>query len=103
MPRYKDNYDNLVADLEAGKILCPTGYRVPTVREGALMSLYCSQNWWAKLSGTQYALVSTTYSNGIYGRIANNKNTNSWQFGYKFATLGAGGAYNIVPVRDIKQ
>lgn len=99
----KDNYDNLVADLEAGKILCPTGYRVPTVREGALMSLYCSQNWWAKLSGTQYALVSTTYSNGIYGRIANNKSTNSWQFGYKFATLGAGGAYNIVPVRDIKQ
>ena len=41
-----DQYSALKAELDAGKSRCPEGWRVPNVREGALMALYCSSDWY---------------------------------------------------------
>ena len=93
-------------DLEnANPTGCPTGYRVPNVREGAIMALYCSSDWWNKLKadnwGRRYAMVATTYSKGaIAGK---DPMRSSWQFGYRAAPQGMGATINIVPVRDVKQ
>lgn len=100
-----DNYGALREDLEnANPTGCPTGYRVPNVREGAIMALYCSSDWWNKLKadnwGRRYAMVATTYSKGaIAGK---DPMRSSWQFGYRAATQGMGATINIVPVRDVK-
>ena len=43
------NYQSLKDDLEAGKDIgfdIQNGFRVPNVREGALMALYCPSSWW---------------------------------------------------------
>ena len=100
-----DNYGALREDLEnANPTGCPTGYRVPNVREGAIMALYCSSDWWNKLKtdnwGRRYAMVSTTYSKGAIAE--KDPMRSSWQFGYRAATQGMGATINIVPVRDVK-
>ena len=59
-------YPDLKADLDAGKSPCPEGWRVPNVREGALMALYCDQSWW-NTGGQGDILVCSYYSNGTLG------------------------------------
>ena len=98
------NYISLKDDLEAGRETgcdTPNGYRVPNVREGALMALYCSSSWW----NGQNTMVSTWYSNGDVevGGTGNDAYFYSWQFGYKFASIGGGGVNTIRSVRDWKE
>ena len=100
----KGNYLSLKGDLEAGKETgcdIENGYRVPNVREGALMALYCSSQWW----NGQQTMVSTWYSNGDaeIGATGNDIGCYSWQFGYKFASVGNGGINTIRSVRDWRE
>ena len=68
-------------------------YRVPNVREGALMSLYIdADSWWSD----GYTYVSSYYSNGTHG--LNRENKPSWFFGKGFASIDAGANY----VRSVK-
>lgn len=92
--------DGLKTDLDAGRPICPTGWRVPNVREGALMSLYCSDDWWN--SGNSRTLVSTYYSNGWESVGGNNNDTQSpsWQFGKGHASIGGPGTTGVRCVRD---
>lgn len=94
-----NNYNNFAAmkeALEAGRNISPEGYRVPNVREGALMSLYCDQSWWSE-SG--YVMVNTWYSNGDLGN-GNDAGYSSWQFNHRFASIGHSGCNTIRTVRD---
>lgn len=100
----RGNYISLKEDLEAGRETgCDNqnGYRVPNVREGALMALYCSSAWW----NGQNTMVSTWYSNGDVevGGTGNDAGFYSWQFGYKYASIGGGGVNTIRSVRDWKE
>lgn len=90
------NFAALKEALEAGVNVCPDGYRIPNVREGALMSLYCDNSWWNE-SG--YVMVNTWYSNGDLGNGYDSGHT-SWQFGCRFATIGQSGCTTIRTVRD---
>lgn len=102
-----NNYGNYIAlknDLEAGNETgcdIANGYRVPNVREGALMALYCSSAWW----NGQNTMVSTWYSNGdvVVGGTGNDAGFYSWQFGHKFATIGNSGINLIRSVRDLRE
>ena len=90
------NYAVLKEALEAGaNIGCAPGYRVPNVREAALMALYCSSDWW----GWQTIMTNTWYSNGAYGSGKKDSNHTSWQFHYRQATIG-GWAIYVRTVRD---
>ena len=75
------------------------GYRVPNLREAALMSLYCNQyGWW---DGGEY--VSTTYFS--YGTLGQNKHhTTRWLFGNNSVSLDAAPKtqLRIRFVKDIK-
>lgn len=72
-------------------------YRVPNVREAALMRLYCSSNWW-----NGRTMVSTYYSNGRLGNDYDYQVTGepkySWTFGSGYAQMRPSGwgdqAYN---------
>lgn len=95
------NYWSLKESLEAGiETGCDisNGFRVPNVREAALMSLYCSEDWW----NGGYTMVGTYYSNGstVVGGKGYDPNYYSWQFGYKFASIGKSGVNTIRSVRD---
>ena len=74
------------------------GYRVPNLREAALMSLYCNQaGWW---NGD---CVSTTYFS--YGTLGQNKHhTTRWIFRQNSVTLDAATypSLRIRLVKDIK-
>lgn len=58
--------NGLKYQLENGLSPSPTGYRVPNVREGVVMYLYCQDGsvWWDNGKGTS---VSNYYSFGYYG------------------------------------
>ena len=95
------NYLAMKEMLENGSdIGCDTenGYRVPNVREAALMSLYCDDTWW----NGGYTMVGTWYSNGntTIGGTGNDPYYYSWQFGYKSATIGRADINTIRTVRD---
>jgi hypothetical protein len=97
------NYQSLIDALESGaETGCDTqnGYRVPNVREGALMALYCPSSWW----NYGYTMVSTWYSNGDVVTRGNGHDAGfySWQFGHKFATIGHADVNTIRSVRDWK-
>jgi hypothetical protein len=72
------------------------GYRVPNLREAALMSLYCNQQgWW---DGGR--CVSTTYFS--YGTLGQNKHhTTRWLFGGNSVSLDAG-EYSSLRIRFVK-
>ena len=91
-----NNFMAMKEALEAGVNISPDGYRIPNVREGALMSLYCDQNWWNQ---TGYVMVNTWYSNGDFGTGYDGGHT-SWQFGRGFASIGQSGITTIRTVRD---
>ena len=90
------NYQALKEGLEAGKTISPSGYRVPNVREGALMSLYCDQTWWDE---TGDIMVGTWYSNGDLGN-GRDAGYISWTFRHRYATIGNSGVRQIRTVRD---
>ena len=80
-----DQYSDLKAAIEGNIQVCPPGYRVPNVREGALMSLNCDAgNWW---SDAEYSWVSSAYSNGLFGNHKDPKNLGSWVFKQGFMTI----------------
>lgn len=97
------NYQSLTNALEAGlETGCDieNGYRVPNVREGALMALYCPDSWW----NGGYTMVGTWYSNGdvVTGGNGHDAGYYSWQFSYNFASIGRTGVNTIRSVRDWK-
>lgn len=83
-------YVSLKNYLENGVSHAPTvGYRIPNVREGVVMMLYCGDDtrWWNS-SGT---LVSSYYSFGYYGNQydqVNGNNFYSWFVYNNRVTLG---------------
>lgn len=89
-------YLALKADLDAGKSPCPEGWRVPNVREGALMALYCSSDWWKTES---HIIVGSYYSNGTLGN-RNDTESPSWRFGYKHASIALQNETGTRCVRD---
>ena len=99
------DYTSLKMQLEKGQSPCPTEWRTPNLREGALMYLYSSStDWWDgdtnNADNNAYTLVSTYTSLGIYG---NNRKggKKSWFFGYNFASFdGKGGSAKVRCVKD---
>ncbi|MGN0037461.1 MAG: hypothetical protein ACI36X_09675 [Bacteroidaceae bacterium] len=84
----------LRSTLLAGQSPCPTGYRVPNVREGALMYLFCkTAGWW----NDQWTLVGTSYFNS--GKDTSNQG--SWQMNHANATIGRQGVTTVRCVRDV--
>ena len=102
-----NNYDQLKQALEAFSFNLQenSGYRVPNVREAALMRLYCSgndyNNWWNR----SLTMVSTYYSMGKYGNKIDPKQNSkfSWYFGNNTATVDPyARTLNIRLVKDIE-
>lgn len=91
---YTSGYQSLRNELERGDSPCPEGYRVPNVREAAMMSLYCPASWW---NGC-IILSNSYYSHGIYG---SNYDTGrvTWYFQNKYVTVDAEAGY-LRCVRD---
>lgn len=64
------------------------GWRVPNLREAAIMRLYCTNSlWW----DSKFIPVSTYYYNGNIenGGNGNKEGAYSWYFGYNYATVEA--------------
>lgn len=79
----------------------PEGYRVPNVREGVIMHLYCDDAWWNG-NGT---MVSTYYSFGYHGNgydVVNGEDFYSWSVYNNRVTLGNPATQYIRYVRDIQ-
>ncbi len=99
LKNFGKNYTSLKSTLESGNSPCDDGYRVPNIREGALMSLYCDYDWWNGI-GT---MVSSYFSLGKLGTnvyFKNNANLGiSWRCRYNHVTVGEAETY-IRQVRD---
>ena len=94
---YSSSYATLKSDLELGNSPCPTGYRVPNVREAAIMSLYCPSSWW----GSNEIYCCSYYSHGLYGGpLYYDNNTATWTFMNKYITI-SGGVNSLRCVKDI--
>lgn len=93
---YTSGYLNLKADLEAGNSPCNEGYRVPNVREGALMALYCD-DW-----NDNYTYVSTYLSLGALGKNYFPDGYTSWSFTTNHGTVAPNYASKIRQVKDVK-
>ncbi len=100
------SYDELYKLLREGKSPCPEGYRVPNVREGALMSVRCP-SLQAEVGGD--FRVSTWYSRGNYVDAATQQDGSfSWIFNKDKTLLdnadrGGDFSYKIRCVKDIRQ
>ena len=97
-------YNVLKAELERGDSPAPDGYRVPNLREGVIMHLYCSDDtdWWNNNSGT---LVSNYYSFGYHGNrydYVNGEHFYSWSIYNDRVTLGNNATHYIRYVKDIQ-
>ena len=98
------SYNVLKADLESGGSPSPEGYRVPNLREGVIMHLYCSGDaaWWDSNRGT---LVSNYYSFGFHGNrydYVNGEDFYSWSIYNDRVTLGNAATQHIRFVKDIQ-
>ncbi len=97
------SYNVLKADLETGGSPSPAGYRVPNLREGVIMHLYCDNTtWWDSNKGS---LVSNYYSFGYHGNrydYVNGEHFYSWSIYYDRVTLGNNASQYIRFVRDIQ-
>lgn len=97
------SYNVLKNELEQGGSPSPDGYRVPNLREGVIMHLYCDNNtWWSNNSGT---LVSNYYSFGYHGNrydYVNGEHFYSWSIYNDRVTLGNNATHYIRFVRDIQ-
>ena len=97
------SYNELKAELETGGSPSPEGYRVPNLREGVIMHLYCSDNanWW----DGQGTLVSNYYSFGYHGNqydYINGEHFYSWSIYHYNVTLGNNATQYIRFVKDIQ-
>lgn len=91
------NYGALYANLIADNSPCPTGYRLPNIREGAIMTqMITDSSWW--VNSDYFYLVSTYFSLGTMG--SNTKdNVTSW--GYRSSHITLSPSYpQIRCVRD---
>ncbi len=99
------SYTNLYNLLREGKSPCPEGYRVPNIREGALMSVRCP----SVLSGDGELRVSTWFSRGSHKDHdvllgTEQDHSNSWYFNSSKIRLDDGdGSGKIRCVKDIRQ
>ncbi len=67
-----DHYENLMKMLQAGKSPCPDSYRVPNIREVAVMFLLTdNRDWWGSSLWASRIYTSTYYSMGIFGNSKN--------------------------------
>ena len=95
---YSESYSNLKASLESGNSPCPEGYRVPNVREAAIMTLFCSSQWW----GSHEILCCSYYSHGsLGGSMYYDSDTITWTFMNKYVTI-SGGVNSLRCVKDIE-
>lgn len=92
---YSSGYTTLKSEIEAGNSPCPKGYRVPNVREAAMMSLYCPASWW----GSNVILSSSYYSHGSLGGNYD-EGTITWYFQNNYVTLSSS-ANSLRCVKDI--
>lgn len=97
------SYNMLKAELESGGSPSPDGYRVPNLREGVIMHLYCDNStWWDNNRGT---LVSNYYSFGYHGNrydYINGEHFYSWSIYNDRVTLGNNATQYIRFVKDIQ-
>lgn len=95
------SYNGLKTELETGGSPSPDGYRVPNIREGVIMHLYCDNTaWWGNNEGT---LVSSYYSFGYHGNrydYVNGEDFYSWSIYSNRVTLGNPASKYIRYVRD---
>lgn len=95
------SYNVLKAELETGGSPSPDGYRVPNLREGVIMHLYCDNaTWWDNNRGT---LVSNYYSFGYHGNqydVVNGEQFYSWSIYNNRVTLGNNATQYIRFVKD---
>ena len=91
--KYEGALYNMLID---GESPCDEYWRVPNMREGAIMSLYCDSKWWDGNTIT----VSSFYSNGKKNWGNGNDNQPSWQFKYRYATIGTPDANVTFSVQD---
>ena len=99
---YTNGYAYLKSKLENGESLhTVAGYRVPNIRELALMYVFCDNStWWGGAGGENNNYLSTSYfSLGTEGtkKVA----STTWYIGYGFASLGASAQY-VRLVKDIE-
>lgn len=70
------NYHDLRAMLQKGQSPCPTGYRVPNIREVTLIHLFTdSMDWWGGGNSNSTRIFTSTYYS--LGTIGSNKNPGS--------------------------
>ncbi len=77
------SYSNIKQMLERGDSPCPSGYRLPNVREAALMSLFCPSSWW----GNSTIISGSYYSHGDYGTQYDQGAT--WYFRRNYVTISS--------------
>ena len=98
-----NSYPDLYNMLISGKSPCPDGYRVPNIREAAMMFLLCNKTaWW-----TGWIYNCSFYSMGNYGNKKNSSTRtdgnpmNSWNISYNGnVNLGFNTNTQIRCVRD---
>ena len=94
---FSGTYTNIKNLLESGGSYCPDGYRLPNVREAAIMSLFCPSTWW----GSNEIYCCSYYSHGMLGGdYYYDPDTVTWTFMNKYVTI-SGGVKALRCVRDI--
>lgn len=94
---FSGSYMDIKNMLESGGSPCPEGYRVPNVREAAIMSLFCPSQWW----GSNQILSCSYYSHGsLGGALYYDSNTVTWTFMNKYITI-SGGVNSLRCVKDV--
>lgn len=73
-------------------------YRVPNIREAAIMNIYCKSNWW----NNKQTMVGTYSYRSSLGELYNYKNL-TWAFGSNYASTSANWNQSlfIFPVKDL--
>ncbi len=91
-------YPSIYNNLLNGNSLCiNSNYRMPNVREGAIMAMYCDDtDWW----NSKYIISMSYYSHGNYGDQKDGTTPHTWRFYVgSHASVNQRGCY-IREVRD---